>query len=105
MIRPILHLALHLIVPAGVARAIFADHWRWAWLIMVLTMVVDLDHLLADPVYDPERCGIGLHPLHSYLAIMGYLAMIAVPKLRLVAIGLVIHMVLDGFDCIWLTLE
>jgi hypothetical protein len=72
---------------------------------MVLTMVVDLDHLLAEPVYDPGRCGIGLHPLHSYFAIMGYLAMIAVPKLRLVAIGLVIHMVLDGFDCLWLTLE
>ncbi len=105
MILPIVHLALHLIVPAGAARAIFADRWRWAWLIMVLTMVVDLDHLLADPVYDPERCGIGFHPLHSYLAIMGYLAMIAVPKLRLVAIGLVIHMVVDGFDCLWLTLE
>ncbi len=72
---------------------------------MALTMVIDLDHLLADPVYDPERCGIGFHPLHSYPAILIYLAMTAIPKVRLVACGLVIHMVLDGIDCIWLALE
>jgi hypothetical protein len=39
------------------------------------------------------------------VAIMSYLAMIAAPKVRLVAIGRVIQMVLDGFDCLWLTLE
>ena len=42
-------------------------------LIMVSTMVIDLDHLLANPVYGPQRCGIGFHPLHSYLAIVVYL--------------------------------
>ncbi len=72
---------------------------------MVLTMVVDLDHLLVDPVYDPQRCGIEFHPLHSYPAMMVYLAMTAIPKARLVAIGLLIHMTLDGIDCLWLTLE
>jgi hypothetical protein len=33
-------------------------------------------------------------------AITVYLLMFAVPKLRLVALGLVIHMALDGFDCL-----
>jgi len=63
-------------------------------------MVVDLDHLLANPVYDPLRCGIGFHPLHSYLAIVVYLAMVIFPKIRILAIGLIIHMLLDSFDCI-----
>jgi len=67
---------------------------------MVSTMVVDLDHLLANPVYDPLRCGIGFHPLHSYLAIVVYLAMVIPPKTRILAIGLIIHMLLDGIDCI-----
>ena len=67
---------------------------------MVSTMVVDLDHLLANPVYDPLRCGIGFHPLHSYLAIVVYLAMVIFPKIRILAIGLIIHMLLDSFDCI-----
>ena len=72
MVRPFIHIALHFIVPAVVARFFFADRWKWAWLIMVLTMAVDTDHLLATPVYDPERCGIGFHPLHSYPAIIGW---------------------------------
>jgi hypothetical protein len=69
---------------------------------MVLTMIVDLDHFFANPIYDPNRCGIGFHPLHSYMAIGVYLVMTAIPKVRFVGMGLVIHMVLDGLDCIWM---
>ncbi len=69
---------------------------------MVSALIVDLDHLLANPVYDPQRCGIGFHPLHSYLAIVVYLAMTILPKTRLFAIGLIIHVLLDAVDCIWL---
>lgn len=68
-------------------------------------MVVDLDHFLADPVFDALRCSIGFHPLHSYLAIAAYLLMLALPKLRFVALGLLIHMGLDGLECIRLTLH
>ena len=102
LVRMFVHLVLHLVVPGVVARLGFADRWKRAWLIMVSTMVIDLDHLLANPVYDPLRCGIGFHPLHSYLAIVVYLAMAIFPKIRILAIGLIIHMLLDGVDCIWL---
>ena len=44
-------------------------------------MLVDLDHLLADPIYDPERCSIGFHPLHSIPAIVVYALMFALPLL------------------------
>ena len=66
---------------------------------MIATIIVDLDHLLADPIYDPNRCSIGFHPLHSYLAVGIYIGLLFVPRLRLIAIGLVIHMALDYADC------
>ena len=67
---------------------------------MLSTMVIDLDHLLADPIYDPERCSIGLHPLHTLIPTVLYAAAIAHPKTRLVGVGLCIHIVLDGLDCL-----
>lgn len=66
---------------------------------MMATMAVDLDHLLAVPIYDPNRCSIGFHPLHSYYAIAVYVILLFFPKTRIVGIGLVIHMILDYIDC------
>lgn len=95
-----LHLALHVAVPGGVALLAFRSNWKRAWLVMVSTMLVDLDHLLADPIYDPQRCGIGFHPLHSYPAIVGYTLLVIPRPTRLIALGLVIHMALDSLDCV-----
>ena len=84
------------------ARLGFAGRWKRAWLIMVATMVVDLDHLLATPVFDPNRCSIGFHPLPTWPAISVFVLLAAVPKTRLVGLGLVIHMTLDTLDCLWM---
>lgn len=62
-------------------------------------MLVDLDHLLATPIYSPTRCSIGFHPLHQAGFIVLYVAMCFVPKTRLVGLGLSIHMALDAMDC------
>ena len=35
-----------------------------------LGWLIDLDHLLADPVYAPDRCSIGFHPLHTAPAVV-----------------------------------
>jgi hypothetical protein len=102
MSHAIIHLGLHLLVPFWFARIFFKERWRQAWLVMVLTMGVDLDHLLVIPVYDPYRCSLNFHPLHSYPAIFSYFVMAAIPKLHLIGFGLLIHMILDGVDCIWL---
>lgn len=72
---------------------------------MFITMIVDIDHLLATPIYDSNRCGIGFHPLHTYWAIAAYLAMTVIPKTRMVGCGLVIHMALDAIDCVWIAFE
>ena len=102
MLRPAIHLTLHLVLPAIVARVGFADRWKRAWLVMTATMLVDLDHLRATPVFDPDRCSIGFHPLHTWPAIVLFVVLTVLPKTRLVGLGLVIHMALDTLDCWWM---
>jgi hypothetical protein len=97
-----LHLVLHLLVPALAARLLYPQKWWWAWLIMCLAMIVDVDHLLASPVYDPNRCSINFHPLHCYPAIAIYCLMMIPPRLRIFATGLLLHMGLDAVDCYWM---
>lgn len=94
-----LHLALHFIVPALVVGVFYRASWKLAYSVMMLTMFVDLDHLLANPIYDPNRCSIGFHPLHQLGAILVYLVLVLFPKTRLVGLGLSIHMALDSIDC------
>ncbi len=94
------HIALHAIVPMLVALVFYRKKWLKVWLILMLTMLVDLDHLLATPIYDPNRCSIGFHPLHQPIFILLYTLMLVFPKTRLLGLGLVIHMVLDGLDCL-----
>lgn len=64
-------------------------------------MLVDLDHLLATPMFDPNRYSIGFHPLHSYSAIAVYFILLFFPKTRIIAVGLVFHMLTDFQDCLW----
>lgn len=105
MLRQNLHLVLHVVVPAAVAATFYRRQFLRAWLVLVSTMLVDLDHLLADPEYDPDRCSIGTHPLHSAPAIGVYALAALWSRLRLVAVGLLIHMALDGIDCVWMSYE
>ena len=96
----ILHVILHFFVPLGVAKAVWRKKWIRPFLIMAITIAVDLDHILADPIFDPNRCSINIHPLHSWPAIVVYLACLLSPNLRIVALGLLIHMALDGTYCL-----
>ena len=94
-----IHILLHFLTPALVATTFFRNYWKQAYLVMLATMVVDLDHLLANPIYDPNRCSIGFHPLHQPSFIVLYIAFCLFPKTRIVGIGLVLHMALDAIDC------
>ncbi len=97
--RGILHLALHALVPAAVAGIGYRERFWRAFGVLMATMLVDLDHLLATPVFDPNRCSINFHPLHTWPAIGLYCLLLFHPKSRLVGIGLLIHMALDQIDC------
>ncbi len=103
ILQNIVHYFLHLIFPGIIAYIFFREEWKKAWLIMLLTMLIDVDHLLANPIFDPNRCSIGFHPLHSYPAIIIYILLLFVPnkKVRIAAIGLVLHILTDAQDCLW----
>ena len=94
-----LHISLHLVVPLAVVGLFFKKDWKIAYFIMLFTMLVDLDHLLANPIYDPNRCSIGFHPLHQPWFIAFYFILSFYQKTRFIGVGLVIHMVLDAIDC------
>ena len=74
---------------------------------MLATMLVDIDHFLATPMFDNHRCSIGFHPLHSYYAIAIYLLMLFIPNiyLRIIAVGLLLHIFTDFQDCLWISLH
>lgn len=110
------HIVLHFIVPLLVAGVVYRRHFVRAAFFMLATMAVDLDHLLAVPIYDPARCSIGFHPLHSIPAIVAYAFVMLLPlwlgrkqdapgfrngafALHWIGLGLLIHMGLDWSDC------
>ena len=94
-----IHLLLSVAVPLAIALVFYRPIWAKALLLMLLSMVIDIDHLLADPIYDPNRCSIGFHPLHTLVPIGIYLALWAHERTRLVGLGLCVHVLLDAIDC------
>lgn len=66
---------------------------------MLSGLCIDVDHLLAEPIFDSNRCSINFHPLHSYYAIAIYVGFSIFKKTRLLGLGLVIHIIADTLDC------
>ena len=130
-----LHIVLHFILPLTVAVIFWPKLWRDSWLWMLTAMVIDADHLLADPIYDASRCSIGFHPLHSPVAMVFFAVALLLTfywpasasdrstskrqwpvqrlwlasdnwpswrhKAQLFLIGVAIHLILDGLDCVF----
>ncbi|BBG60302.1 hypothetical protein PRJH_1965 [Providencia rustigianii] len=76
-------------------------NWQLAALLMIATMAIDLDHLLADPIFDPDRCGVGYHPMHTIWAAIAYVVLFFFPswKLKAIAVGCLFHLFTDSVDC------
>lgn len=101
-IQQAVHYGLHFIFPLLVAYYFFKPSWKNTYLIFLFTMLVDLDHLIANPIFDVCRCSIGYHSLHSIPAIALYMALFLFPRFRILAIGLLMHMLTDGIDCVFI---
>lgn len=99
MLQSTVHYGIHFGLPLVVAVLFFKNHWLKAYGIMILGMLIDLDHLLAQPIFDPNRCSINFHPLHSYYAIAVYVLLLIPKKTSLIGLGLVIHILADVADC------
>ena len=102
LLRASIHYGLHFLFPGLIAFVFFKQHWKQAWILLILTMLIDFDHLLANPIFDPNRCSINFHPLHTYYAGTVYIVFLFFKKLRIIGIGLLLHLVTDWLDCLWL---
>ena len=100
MLQSIAHYGIHFLGPLAIALIFFKDHWLKAYLIMLAGMLIDLDHLIAEPMFDANRCSINFHPLHSYYAIIIYIVLATIKPTRLIGLGLCIHILADSVDCL-----
>ncbi|MBL0684284.1 DUF6122 family protein [Aquimarina mytili] len=99
MSRPLLHYGLHFIFPLLFLLLFYPKQWKKVYFIFLTTMLIDLDHLVANPIFDPNRCSIGFHPLHSYYAILVYISMLFFSKTRIIGLALLWHIITDQLDC------
>ncbi|MCH2194903.1 DUF6122 family protein [Kordia sp.] len=99
MLRFCVHYGLHFVFPLLIALYFYRKKWKMVYLIFLAAMLIDLDHLLARPIFDPNRCSINFHPLHSYYAIAVYAGMLFFTKTRILGLGLLIHILADIADC------
>ena len=96
-----IHYFLHLGFPLFIALVFFRKDWKKVYLILLATMLVDLDHLLADPIFQANRCSINFHPLHTYYAMAVYVILLFFRKpFNIIGIGLLFHMLTDLIDCL-----
>ena len=104
MLRFCIHYGFHFIVPLIVLVFIYKHQWKPLYLFFLAAMLIDLDHLLATPIFDANRCSINYHPLHSYVAILIYIALLIPKKTRWLGIGLLWHILTDTLDCMMMGL-
>ena len=99
MLRPLIHLLAHVLVPFLLARRLAPGGWRRPFLLMMLSWAIDLDHLLATPIFHPDRCSIGFHPLHGAAMLALSLLLTMAPRTRWIGVGVLLHLLLDLTDC------
>lgn len=102
MPREVLHYGIHFIVPVILGVLFYRNHRGMAVVILLSGILIDVDHLLASPVFDPNRCSIGFHPLHGYWAIGAYCLLLLFKKTRIFGLALMIHITADVADCLLL---
>lgn len=99
MTKFIIHYSLHFLIPLLISYVFFKPKWKTAYLIFLASMLVDADHLLANPIFTENRCSINFHPLHTYYAMGIYVVGLFFKKTRILAIALLFHMLTDFIDC------
>lgn len=111
LVRTLVHYGLHFVFPLVIALLWPRRRWTVVYLLLLSTMLIDVDHLLARPIFDPNRCSVGTHLLHSYPMIGLYVVMLFLPYerwgwpwwLRVLAVGLTLHILTDWQDFyLWL---
>lgn len=94
-----LHIVLHFALPPLLALLAKTRTWVPACAWLLAGLVIDVDHLLATPVYESGRCSMGFHPLHTWPALLIYIVLTAYKPTRWFGYGLLLHLLLDTLDC------
>lgn len=63
-------------------------------------IIIDIDHILATPIFDVDRCSINFHLLHSYWAIGCYVLLFVIKPTRIWGLAFLIHILADWVDCL-----
>lgn len=106
MLRFFLHYGIHFLVPIAIGLLFFKKEKRLFVIILLLgAIVIDVDHLIASPIFDPNRCSINFHPLHSYWAMAIYSSLLFFKKTRIIGLALMLHILADAVDCFLIFLE
>ncbi|SHJ41268.1 hypothetical protein SAMN04487911_12038 [Arenibacter nanhaiticus] len=100
MLRFCVHYGIHFLVPIAIGLLFYKKQRFTVIAILLAGIIIDIDHVFADPLFDPNRCSINFHPLHTYWAIALYVAMLIPKKTRIFGLALVIHIAADITDCL-----
>ena len=100
--RHLSHYGIHFLAPIVIALIRYPGQWKKVSLILWAGILIDIDHLWAVPIFDNNRCSIGFHWLHGWVAFIGYLILAAIPKSRLWGLAFLIHLLADVVDCLWI---
>lgn len=103
MLRFITHYGIHFLVPIVIAIYFYRENKFWSAVILLSGIIIDVDHLLATPMFDSNRCSIDFHPLHTYWAIAIYILLLTYKKTRIIGAALLIHILADVIDCLFIT--
>ena len=102
MTRELLHYGIHFLLPFAIGFLAFREN-QWKVVAILLSgILIDVDHLLVTPIFDPNRCSIDFHPLHSYWAIGVYVMLLIPSRTRIWGLALLIHILADGVDCLFI---
>ncbi|MDO6492026.1 MULTISPECIES: DUF6122 family protein [unclassified Cellulophaga] len=102
MLRFCLHYGIHFIVPILIGYFFYKEQRSRAIIILLAAILIDLDHLLATPIFEANRCSINFHPLHTYWAMVVYIGLLFFKKTRIFGIALLLHMLADFVDCLFI---
>lgn len=102
MLRHFIHYFLHLVFPYFLAKTIDNKNYLKVYFALLSSMLIDLDHLFADPIFDPNRCSIDFHFLHQIEFFSIYLIGFFISKkyIKFFFLGLIMHLIIDKLDCI-----
>ena len=104
MLRFLVHYGIHFLVPIAIGFVFFKENRLMVMTILLSGILIDVDHLIANPIFDPNRCSIGFHPLHSYWALVLYVALFLYKRTRIFGLALLIHILADAIDC-WMLFQ